>query len=103
MVRIHTKFYKPVNRVGELLTLDELLVIWSEAKDLIDCVGLGLVVEVYVENCSVYISAKDDLSKIVISQHHMQPQALVYRELANSSKIKTPTAKRLAELVENYF
>uniref|UniRef100_UPI001586AC20 hypothetical protein n=1 Tax=Vibrio sonorensis TaxID=1004316 RepID=UPI001586AC20 len=64
---------------------------------------LGLNVSVYVESCSVWISAKDDLTKIVISQHHMHPQALVHRELGKSSKIKTPTAKRLTALVKEYF
>ncbi|MGL1062156.1 hypothetical protein [Vibrio vulnificus] len=103
MVRTHTKFNKPVNRVGALLTLDELLVIWSDAKECIDSLELGLNVSVYVESCSVWISAKDDLTKIVISQHHMHPQALVHRELGKSSKIKTPTAKRLTALVKEYF
>lgn len=102
-LRIHTKFNKPVNRVGALLTLDELLVIWNDAKECIDSLELGLNVQVYVESCSVCLSAKDDLTNIVISQHHMHPQALVYRELGKSSKIKTPTAKRLAALVKEYF
>ncbi|EMI7322215.1 hypothetical protein V6957_003777 [Vibrio parahaemolyticus] len=39
----------------------------------------------------------------VIPSENMHPQALVYRELGKSSKIKTPTAKRLTALVKKYF
>lgn len=102
-MRLHTKFNIPENRVGRLLTLDELLAIWKDAKLQIDSLKFDLNVEVYVENCSVYLSVNDDLTKIVISQHHMYPQALVYRELGKSSKIKTPTSKKLVTVVKEYF
>lgn len=103
MERTHTKFNIPANRVGSLLTLDELLVIWNEAKSLIEGFKIGLNVQVYVENCSVFISINDNFTEMAISQHHMHPQALVYRELGKCSKVKTPTAKRLAGLVRDYF
>ncbi len=99
---IHTKFNIPTNRVGALLTLDQILVNFEQAKLLLDKVK-GIHVSLKVESSCVYLTVKDDLSYMEISQHHMHPQALVYRELARPSQVKTPSPERLVQLVKMYF
>lgn len=100
---IHSKFYIPTNRVGALLTLDELMVIWKESEIAINRTIPTLKVSLYSKLSTVYLEVEDDLSKIIISQSHMFPRAVIYRELGNSSKVKTPDSCKILKLVDNYF
>lgn len=101
-IPIHTKFNIPRNRVGSLLTGDELLIIFNEAKAILEA-STEYVITVEDSGGFITLSALNDLDSIVISQHHYYPTALVQRELGRRSNIKTPSAKRLTSLVKTYL
>ncbi|WP_415912454.1 hypothetical protein [Neptuniibacter sp. QD37_11] len=98
----HTKFNCARNRVGDLPTLDEIMVSMDAIKAYVES-ETPLAVKLTRQGAEMIMMIEDDLKYMQISQHHFYPQALIHRELGNKSHLKNLDLKRVIPVIKRYF